>query len=37
VLGKRGAVAAYRRRTGAGDGVPRNGGGVLVAGGQESV
>jgi hypothetical protein len=36
VLGKRGTEAAYRRRTGAGDGAPRNGGGVPVAGGQES-
>jgi hypothetical protein len=36
VLGKRGAVAAYRRRTGAGGGALRNGSGVPVAGGQES-
>jgi hypothetical protein len=35
-VGKRGTVAAYRRRTGAGGGAPRNGGGVPMAGGQES-
>jgi hypothetical protein len=33
VLGKRGAETASRRRTGAGDGAPRGGDGVLVAGG----
>jgi hypothetical protein len=32
VLGKRGAEAAYRRRTGAGGGGPRDVDGVLVAG-----
>jgi hypothetical protein len=32
VLGKRGAGVAYRRRTGADDGAPRDDGGVLVAG-----
>jgi hypothetical protein len=36
VLGKRGTVAVYRWRTGAGGGAPRNVGGVPVAGGQES-
>jgi hypothetical protein len=36
VLGKRGAKAADRRRTGAAVGAPRDGGGVPVAGGQES-
>jgi hypothetical protein len=36
VLEKRGIVAAYRRRTGVGGGAPRNGGGIPVAGGQES-
>jgi hypothetical protein len=36
VLGKRGAVAACRRRIGAGGGAPRDDGGVPVAGGQES-
>jgi hypothetical protein len=33
VLGKRGAEAASRRRTGAGGGTPRGGDGVPVAGG----
>jgi hypothetical protein len=32
VLGKRGAGAAYRRRTGADGGAPRDNGGVPVAG-----
>jgi hypothetical protein len=36
VLGKRGTVAAVRRRTGADGGAPRGGDGVSVAGGQES-
>jgi hypothetical protein len=36
VLGKRGTEAAYRRRTGAGGGAPRDVDGVPVAGGQES-
>jgi hypothetical protein len=36
VLGKRGTVAAVRRRTGASGGAPRGGDGVPVAGGQES-
>jgi hypothetical protein len=36
VLGKRGTEAAYRRRTGAGGGAPRDVNGVPVAGGQES-
>jgi hypothetical protein len=36
VLGKRGAVAAYRRRTGAGGGAPRNDGAIPLAGGRES-
>jgi hypothetical protein len=36
VLGKRGAEAVYRRRTGAGGGAPRGGDGVPMAGGQES-
>jgi hypothetical protein len=36
VLGKRGAEAVNRRRTGAGGGAPRDGDGVPVAGGQES-
>jgi hypothetical protein len=35
VLGKRGTVAACRRRTGAGGSAPRDNGGVSVAGGQE--
>jgi hypothetical protein len=36
VLGKRGTVVAYRRRTGAGGGASRNSGGVPVVGGPES-
>jgi hypothetical protein len=36
VSGKRGAGAAYRRRTGAGGRAPRDNDGVPVAGGQES-
>jgi hypothetical protein len=36
VLGKRGTVAVYRRRTGAGGGASRDVDGVPVAGGQES-
>jgi hypothetical protein len=36
VSGKRGTVAAYRRRTEAGGGAPRDVDGVPVAGGQES-
>jgi hypothetical protein len=36
VLRKRGAETASRRRTGAGGGAPRDGGGVPVAGVQES-
>jgi hypothetical protein len=36
VLGKRGTVVVYRRRTGAGGSAPRNGGGASLAGGQES-
>jgi hypothetical protein len=36
VLGKRGTEAAYRRRTGAGGGAPRDIDGVPMAGGQES-
>jgi hypothetical protein len=36
VLRKRGGEMVNRRRTGAGGGAPRDGGGVLVAGVQES-
>jgi hypothetical protein len=36
MLGKRGTVAKYRRRTEAGGGAPRDGDGVPVAGGQKS-